>query len=168
MANSSYFEKLRDPRWQKKRLEVMQAADFHCEICGDGEHTLNVHHKTYFKGREPWEYESKQLACLCESCHASVTETGNPLQVSGSYAQMDGPGNIDECASLVAGFLGLEPDVIGICNNKTMLNFGVLVWHLYWNLGFSVLGETIHAAACDPEKVIDFFKSEFGPKGKDA
>jgi methionyl-tRNA synthetase len=61
---SAYWEKLKDPRWQKLRLEAMQKADFHCERCGDGESTLNVHHKEYFKGREPWEYKPKQLLDL--------------------------------------------------------------------------------------------------------
>ena len=66
---SAYAQKLRDPRWQKKRLEVMQENEFSCEICGDDSSTLNVHHKQYLKGFEPWEYHARQLACLCESCH---------------------------------------------------------------------------------------------------
>ena len=64
-----YFEKLRDPRWQRKRLEVMQRADFSCESCGTTEVTLNVHHRLYRKGADPWEYALTELACLCEKCH---------------------------------------------------------------------------------------------------
>jgi len=41
----TYAEKLRDPRWQRRRLEKLDAADFHCESCGDGESTLHVHHR---------------------------------------------------------------------------------------------------------------------------
>ena len=69
-----YWELLRDPRWQKKRLEVMERAKFACEICGDKTTTLNVHHKFYQKGAKPWEYEDRSLQCLCEPCHKSVTE----------------------------------------------------------------------------------------------
>jgi hypothetical protein len=66
----TYWEKLKDPRWQRKRLEVMEAAGFECESCGDKEATLNVHHKAYKKNADPWEYEIEELACLCEVCHA--------------------------------------------------------------------------------------------------
>lgn len=46
-TKSSYSEKLKDPRWQKKRLEVMESNEFCCEMCGDNESTLHVHHKEY-------------------------------------------------------------------------------------------------------------------------
>ena len=69
MSKQSYSEKLRDPRWQKKRLEVMQRADFKREDCGTGERTLNAHHSAYNAGFEPWEYGGSQLRCLCEDCH---------------------------------------------------------------------------------------------------
>lgn len=67
---TSYGELLRDPRWQRKRLEIMQRADFRCEQCGTDRITLNVHHLRYFRGRNPWEYEGRYLVCLCEPCHA--------------------------------------------------------------------------------------------------
>lgn len=69
MAYKAYWEKLRDPRWQRKRLEVMQRADFKCEACDADEATLNVHHKIYRKGVDPWEYSDTELRCLCEACH---------------------------------------------------------------------------------------------------
>ncbi len=65
----SYYEKLQDPRWQKKRLEVMEAAGFSCEWCQDEEGTLHVHHWYYARGADPWEYPSNQLTALCEDCH---------------------------------------------------------------------------------------------------
>jgi hypothetical protein len=68
-ATSGYWAKLKDPRWQKKRLEVMEYNDFACEHCGDAESTLNVHHKAYKKKADPWEYSIDELACLCETCH---------------------------------------------------------------------------------------------------
>lgn len=76
----SYSDLLRDPRWQRKRLEVMERADFTCEDCGDTTTTLNVHHTFYAKGRKPWEYELDTLKCLCESCHERVTEHLASLQ----------------------------------------------------------------------------------------
>jgi hypothetical protein len=100
----TYYEKLKDPRWQKKRLEVMQANDFCCEGCGDGESTLNVHHKEYFKNKEPWEYETKQLACLCENCHEFQHENIDLLKWVCSYANLDGPYNRTELAFILGGY----------------------------------------------------------------
>jgi len=65
----SYSEQLKDPRWQKKRLEIMERDSFACALCMDEKSTLHVHYKKYEKGRAPWEYEAKYLITLCESCH---------------------------------------------------------------------------------------------------
>lgn len=69
MAKMTYAEQLRNPNWQRRRLEILSRSDFSCENCGDAESTLNVHHKYYRKGRMAWEYEDHELMALCESCH---------------------------------------------------------------------------------------------------
>lgn len=63
----TYSEKLKDPRWQRKRLEVLQRDDFMCRWCGDNESTLHVHHLSY--SADPWETPEGQLLTLCENCH---------------------------------------------------------------------------------------------------
>lgn len=68
----TYAEKLRDPRWQRKRLEVMQRDNFCCTWCGNGEVTLNVHHHYYTKGKSPWDYDDSALTTLCEDCHQDI------------------------------------------------------------------------------------------------
>lgn len=70
----SYSEKLRDPRWQKKRLEIMQRDEFKCQECADTESTLHVHHARYLKHRDPWEYDDALLVTLCEACHGKLHE----------------------------------------------------------------------------------------------
>ena len=65
----TYKEKLLDPRWQRKRLEVMNRDQFKCTDCGKETETLHVHHKFYLKGSEPWEYENEILTTLCYKCH---------------------------------------------------------------------------------------------------
>lgn len=69
----SYFDLLKSPHWQKKRLEILEAADFLCEECRDGESTLHVHHTYYGKGRKPWEYEDCFFQVLCEKCHQKIS-----------------------------------------------------------------------------------------------
>jgi uncharacterized CHY-type Zn-finger protein len=69
----SYSDKLRDPCWQKKRLQVLSRDDWTCKLCGDSETTLNVHHKEYVSGLNPWDYSNKQLVTLCEDCHKEIS-----------------------------------------------------------------------------------------------
>lgn len=64
-----YDAKRLDPRWQRTKSEVMLAAGFKCQDCGDSAHTLNVHHKEYVSGREPWDYPKENFVCCCEKCH---------------------------------------------------------------------------------------------------
>lgn len=108
MTKKTYYEKLKDPRWQKKRLEVMESNDFSCEVCGDNEKTLNVHHKEYFKNKEPWDYDKRQLVCICESCHEQEHSNVDLLKLICSYLNLDGPANREEVAFLIAGYAGFD------------------------------------------------------------
>ena len=64
-----YAEKLKDPRWQKKRLEIMERDEFTCQCCKSKDKTLHVHHKTYEFGNDPWDYEDFNFITLCMLCH---------------------------------------------------------------------------------------------------
>jgi 5-methylcytosine-specific restriction endonuclease McrA len=64
-----FIEQYKHPKWQKKRLEVLQKADYKCEQCGDGDSMLHVHHGYYKKGCNVWDYHIKTLWCLCGHCH---------------------------------------------------------------------------------------------------
>ena len=75
----TYAEKLRDPKWQKKRLEIMERDGFACCHCGDKNSTLNVHHSFYERGKMPWEYGDYMLTTLCEACHGKVEATMRDL-----------------------------------------------------------------------------------------
>lgn len=70
----TYSQILKNPKWQKKRLEILQRDDFTCQKCFDTETTLHVHHCYYRTGKKPWEYENTSLVTLCEDCHAEETE----------------------------------------------------------------------------------------------
>lgn len=65
--NMKYSDKLKDPRWQKKRLGIMERDEWECQQCGDGKSTLNVHHKQYHG--DPWDAPDDSLETLCEKCH---------------------------------------------------------------------------------------------------
>jgi hypothetical protein len=78
--SQTYAEKLKDPRWQRRRLEVMERDQFTCQECGSATKTLTVHHRHYVYGCEPWEYEDDVLVTLCEGCHDEIEEALKALR----------------------------------------------------------------------------------------
>jgi hypothetical protein len=74
-TKTEFFEQYKDPRWQKKRLEIMERDNFTCQSCDVNYNTLNVHHTVpYRKETKPWEYENDELITLCEDCHKEISE----------------------------------------------------------------------------------------------
>lgn len=68
----TYSEKLKDPRWKARRLTIIQLANYRCEDCGEPrkeDSWFEVHHCFYAVGRDPWDYGSDLLICLCPECH---------------------------------------------------------------------------------------------------
>lgn len=110
-AKKSYFQKLLDPRWQKKRLEVLSNADWTCQSCMATDETLHVHHKQYFKGKEPWEYETEQLTVLCKVCHELAHDDVDPLLWVASFAPTFGKFDRFDAAWLLAGFIEHPLDI---------------------------------------------------------
>jgi len=70
----TYSEKLRDPRWQKKRLQIMERDGFACRVCSATTKPLNVHHLAYFPRTDPWDYPSQMLITLCDDDHKAEEE----------------------------------------------------------------------------------------------
>jgi hypothetical protein len=79
-ALSPYQKKLRDPRWQKKRLEILERDEWRCQRCRSTEKTLAVHHRVYFDKEEPWEVADTALETLCEECHQEETDNGKEAE----------------------------------------------------------------------------------------
>lgn len=73
----TYAEMLKDPRWQKRKTEILNRDKFTCQLCGDTTNTLHVHHLKYLKGHKPWEYNGEDLITLCEECHNKTHEEIN-------------------------------------------------------------------------------------------
>jgi hypothetical protein len=74
----TYIEKLQDPQWQKKRLEIMSRDGFQCIKCSSKTNTLTVHHFYYISGRMPWEYPSQSMVTLCRKCHVEGNDDSCP------------------------------------------------------------------------------------------
>ena len=48
----------------------MERDKFKCSNCQRDDIELNVHHKRYCVGRNPWDYSMNDLVTLCKNCHA--------------------------------------------------------------------------------------------------
>ena len=112
---ASYIELLRDPRWQRKRLEILQRDGWACTGCHDTTKTLNVHHKIYRKGAKPWEYDDTDLITLCEDCHEweslerAALNKSLAILPTGAIAYVRG--YVDALACLVLDGKFFEPDL---------------------------------------------------------
>lgn len=76
----SYYEQLKHPKWQEKRLKVLEREGFTCQWCGSDETTLHAHHTYYEKNAAPWEYPDNSLLCLCETCHKEAHAIGDEIK----------------------------------------------------------------------------------------
>ena len=83
-----YFQKLRSPKRQMKRLEIMNRDNATCVHCRSSTETLNVHHIWYESGKDPWDYPDEALQTLCEKCHEMSHRRANEiLRLSSRYKE---------------------------------------------------------------------------------
>ncbi len=132
-----YWKKLQDPRWQRKRLEVLSRDGFKCVECGNEKLQLQVHHRWYCSGRDPWEYPSVALKTLCEDCHKAgvrdgfeslvdfmeqlETEDSSGLNELTVYAHQFGVSKQDLIASFLSGLKA------GVVDKESLI-----VWRSAW------------------------------------
>lgn len=79
-----YWQLLQDPRWQKKRLEILEARHWRCEKCDRGltdGRQFHAHHRYYVKDRMPWEYPDFCYEALCDECHEKAHD--DPTAMAG-------------------------------------------------------------------------------------
>jgi hypothetical protein len=118
VSKMSYAEQLKHPNWQRKRLEMLEAAQWQCESCGGGDTTLHVHHRRYIKGRMAWEYSNDELAVLCEPCHKKEHASRETLDRLILLAE--NVGGLDVVCGLLAGFIDGELGFDDLAESKAM------------------------------------------------
>lgn len=120
----SYRSQYLDPRWQKKRLEVMQERHFTCEICYAKDQTLNVHHKQYISNKDVWDYENCQLSVICQDCHKQLHEQPDFINEVISRIPQE-PGFRSDAAFILAGYFGMDVNnLIKSSNDKLAYRIG--------------------------------------------
>jgi len=118
-----YSQKLKNPKWQKLRLEILKAHDWQCQSCGDKKSTLHVHHLQYHKGCEPWDYSHEDLTVLCETCH-KYEHTGAAVDLADEIEL-----SVESCGS--ASFLSMLLLVSKLWAEACM-DFGTFLMFLKW------------------------------------
>lgn len=131
----TYQEKLLDPRWQKRRLEIFGAFNWKCGECSASTKTLHAHHLYYERGLEPWEYPDDAFLCVCDTCHnkrheAEITIdkiihkafTANEIHQLARYISANGGDQILD----VLEYLNSRPELMealaGICIGRAAQN----------------------------------------------
>ena len=87
-----YSKKLQSPKWQRFRLTHCERANWRCEHCCAEDSQLHVHHMTYLRGREPWDYPAEAIAVVCDRCHAEWHDQEDALKIAISAALRMVPG----------------------------------------------------------------------------
>jgi len=62
-----YGEKLQDPRWQQKRLKILERDKWMCTATGRTDLPLAVHHRAY--AGDPWEVDDDLLETVSKPVH---------------------------------------------------------------------------------------------------
>jgi len=102
----SYADKLKDVKWQKKRLEVLENHGWACDMCGaSAKVNLQVHHKAYMRGKAPWEYQDDLLAVLCEDCHKAAQRNMEVIHLCVGFA---GIKQINDLAATIFEYIKAE------------------------------------------------------------
>jgi 5-methylcytosine-specific restriction endonuclease McrA len=78
-SRTEFFSKYKDPRWQKRRLEILERDGWTCTLCCESDKPLHVHHAYYEARLDPWEYDTKTLHTLCEDCHDAANDLRRDL-----------------------------------------------------------------------------------------
>jgi hypothetical protein len=82
----NYKDQLKNPKWQKKRLEIFQRDNFTCQLCGDTETELQVHHLKY--SGDVWNEPNENLITYCKHCHSIVTDYQKEGQIVRAIMKM--------------------------------------------------------------------------------
>lgn len=100
----NYSEKLKDYRWQEKRLVILERDGGCCRNCGEVEN-LQIHHTIYFKNTEPWDYDNDFLLTLCRTCHWNLEEQVDKIKLLTALIQKEKPSDIENLRVIIQRFL---------------------------------------------------------------
>lgn len=111
-AKKNYLEKLKDPRWQRKKNSILDRDNYTCMKCGDTTTTLHVHHIYYKPNHDPWQYSEDELETLCEVCHEKVTKENK--EFGDELKKLSYHFGLENTVFLIAFFMDMTPRESGM------------------------------------------------------
>lgn len=133
----TYAEKLKHPKWQKKRLEILNRDNFKCQSCLNDEEMLHVHHRVY-NSKEPWDAKNSDLITLCKSCHEWQSDFQKELNSNGVNSLLSSrflPNDIFRLTKAINSYNGQNNHfemMHALCwaiNNEEMMNEIIVKYH---------------------------------------
>ena len=73
----NYSGQLNDPRWKKKRVEILIRDKHKCRICNYFGSKVNIHHLKY--SGMAWDVSNDDLITLCNDCHSKLHTDKRPV-----------------------------------------------------------------------------------------
>lgn len=113
----TYSQKLRDPRWQKKRLQILELDNWTCQSCRSTTKNLQVHHLVYRK-IDPWDYADVCYQTLCEDCHPIRQELTDKIVDAIRLSLKDY--STDELRKIAEGKMAVAMNGFSETNGKTL------------------------------------------------
>jgi len=105
----TYQDQLKSPKWQKKRLEILERDNFTCQICGNKNDELHVHHIFYTRNTKLWDYENYALITLCGNCHEWIHDANKDvLMIAVMYLVKVGQEKFEKTVHLFGSILSLK------------------------------------------------------------
>lgn len=76
-----YYYYLKTQHWLKIRYDALELADFKCQLCGEQNKDLEVHHNTY---DNLWNEKQSDVIVLCHPHHQMITNDLGQGEIYGS------------------------------------------------------------------------------------
>lgn len=105
--NNDFFQSYQTAEWQRLKNKVLERDNYTCQICGENQGLMQVHHITYKRcGGKAYNAPMGDLITLCEDCH--------------NHDDGDHKHFYNGKVSLSCGFYGKSPSVLKFCDiNKS-------------------------------------------------
>ncbi|MFN4248246.1 MAG: HNH endonuclease [Flavipsychrobacter sp.] len=141
----------KENKWKEFRQSVIELDGYKCTQCGrgQGDVTLQVHHKEYKTNFKAWEYATSDCVTLCKGCHAQIHGIIQPTFGWEYIGEED---------------LG---DLIGTCENKgcgSSIRYSFTIFHKQW--GTLEVGTVCCDYLTDSEIASNFKESKLKFEGR--
>lgn len=115
----TYPEKLKDPRWQKKRLQIFERDNWTCQKCNDKDSTLHVHHLKYHKN--PWDVSDDFLVTLCHECHSMIEVFNDEIPFENIFVLRIK--NASGCSLVITNCINGGKSIFATNKEQVLINF---------------------------------------------